>query len=256
MIGHAMPAAGVAGLIKTALALHHKVLPPTINVDEPNPKLSLDKSPFYINSETRPWIHGSTDGPRRAGVNAFGFGGINAHAILEEVASSSTVNQVSVESSPMPWDSEVFLLASDSRAELIHNVRWLEKKLAADLDPTNLAYTLNDMNEGGSERLALVASSIEELREKLRAASARLSDENCKKIRDAQGTYFASEPLAQGGKLAFLFPGEGSQYTNMLSQLCTRFPEVTKQFDMVDRIFANHSRNLVSHSGMVETPRL
>ncbi len=84
MIGHAMPAAGVAGLIKAALALYHRVLPPTLHVERPNPKLELEGSPFYINTETRPWIHGSREAPRRAGVNAFGFGGINAHVILEE----------------------------------------------------------------------------------------------------------------------------------------------------------------------------
>ena len=85
MISHTIPAAGVAGVIKVALALYHRVLPPTLNCDEPNPKLELEQTPFYINTETRPWIHGGPE-PRRAGVNAFGFGGINAHAVLEEVA--------------------------------------------------------------------------------------------------------------------------------------------------------------------------
>ena len=84
MLGHLMPAAGMAGVIKTALALNHKVLPPTLNVDEPNPNLDIERSPFYVSTETRPWIHASRKTPRRAGVNAFGFGGINAHAILEE----------------------------------------------------------------------------------------------------------------------------------------------------------------------------
>src|SRR3546814_6266516 len=82
MIGHCMPASGGASLIKTALALHHKVLPPML-CDEPDPALQLETSPFYLNTETRPWIHGKSH-PRRAGVNAFGFGGINSHVILEE----------------------------------------------------------------------------------------------------------------------------------------------------------------------------
>jgi acyl transferase domain-containing protein len=83
MIGHLIPAAGIAGLIKTALALHHKVLPPTLRCDNPNPRLGLNQTPFYISREARPWIHGAKT-PRRAAVNAFGFGGINAHAVLEE----------------------------------------------------------------------------------------------------------------------------------------------------------------------------
>jgi len=84
MVGHLMPAAGVAGMIKAALALHHKTLPPTLHCEQTNPLLELEKTPFYIVSKARPWIHGERSAPRRAGVNSFGFGGINAHAILEE----------------------------------------------------------------------------------------------------------------------------------------------------------------------------
>lgn len=84
MLGHLMPAAGSAGMIKAALALHHRVLPPTLHVEEPAPELGLETSPFYLSLETRPWIHGSRTAPRRAAVSAFGFGGINGHVILEE----------------------------------------------------------------------------------------------------------------------------------------------------------------------------
>lgn len=83
MIGHLIPAAGIAGLIKAALSLHHKVLPPTLRCENPDPRFELQHTPFYINREARPWIHGART-PRRAGVNAFGFGGINAHTVLEE----------------------------------------------------------------------------------------------------------------------------------------------------------------------------
>ncbi len=82
MIGHSKCAAGLAGLIKTAFALHHKVLPPTL-VETPNPKANLDGGPLYLNTEARPWVHGA-DHPRTAGVSAFGFGGTNFHAVLEE----------------------------------------------------------------------------------------------------------------------------------------------------------------------------
>lgn len=84
MIGHCIPAAGIAGIIKTTLALYHKILPPTINCDEPNPQFNLERTPFYINTEARPWTHTNGGVLRRGGVNAFGFGGINAHCILEE----------------------------------------------------------------------------------------------------------------------------------------------------------------------------
>lgn len=85
MVSHTMEAAGAAGLIKTALALHHRVLPPTLHCDEPDPDLELERTAFYVSTETQPWIYGG-DLPRRAGVSSFGFGGINAHAILEEAS--------------------------------------------------------------------------------------------------------------------------------------------------------------------------
>jgi acyl transferase domain-containing protein len=84
MIGHCRAAAGTAGIIKATLALHHKILPPTLQCDEPNPDLHLERTPFYINTETRPWIRPSGGAPRRAGVSAMGFGGIDAHCVLEE----------------------------------------------------------------------------------------------------------------------------------------------------------------------------
>src|SRR5262249_779174 len=84
MIGHTLPAAGMASLIKVALSLSNKVLCPSLHCEEPRPELA--DVPFYINTQTRPWIHNTALGARRAGVNAFGFGGINAHVILEEVA--------------------------------------------------------------------------------------------------------------------------------------------------------------------------
>ena len=86
MISHLIPAAGIAFLINR-LALHHKALPPTLNCSTPNPKLGIERTRFYINTELRPWIHGGPE-PRRAGVNAFGLGGVNAHAVLEEYSGS------------------------------------------------------------------------------------------------------------------------------------------------------------------------
>ena len=82
-IAHTKGAAGVASLIKVALALHNKVLPATINVKEPNPKLGIENTPFYLNTEIRPWISPANH-PRRAGVSSFGFGGTNFHVVLEE----------------------------------------------------------------------------------------------------------------------------------------------------------------------------
>ena len=117
MISHTVPAAGVAGLIKAALALHHKVLPPTL-CENPNPKLQLENTNFYINTETRPWIHGSSKTPRRAGVNAFGFGGINAHAILEEYTGPNQAPWMQHD-----WDSELFVFSGESRADVAEDAQ-------------------------------------------------------------------------------------------------------------------------------------
>ena len=83
LIGHTKCAAGLAGLINASLALYHKVLPPTIGIETPNPKLDLRDGPFRLCTQTQPWLHPHDDRPRRAGVSAFGFGGTNFHAVLE-----------------------------------------------------------------------------------------------------------------------------------------------------------------------------
>ncbi|HTE59388.1 MAG TPA: beta-ketoacyl synthase N-terminal-like domain-containing protein [Solirubrobacteraceae bacterium] len=252
MISHTIPASGVAGVIKLALALHHRVLPPTLHCDAPNPKLELERTPFYINTETRPWIHGGPE-PRRAGINAFGFGGINAHAILEEVPAGSDTAHLP------PWDCEVAILESDSAAGLAEQAA----RLAAALDPAPAAFTLTDLAATLSRqvgrvtdpvRLALVADSFADLRTKLIGAAERLAQPDCRRIKGASGTYYAAEPLARTGKLVLVFPGEGAQYPNMLSDLCLHFPEVRDAFDQVDRIYAGHPRGHLSSDWVFPRP--
>ena len=129
MIGHLMPASGIAGLIKVALALHHRVLPPTMHCDEPNPNLGLDGSAFYLNTEARPWIHAGT-APRRAGVNAFGFGGINAHAVIEEYVGPAPPPAIS----RRQWDCEVCIVSAGSREALAAEADALRAALGAARD--------------------------------------------------------------------------------------------------------------------------
>jgi acyl transferase domain-containing protein/phosphopantetheinyl transferase len=240
MIGHTMPAAGVAGLIKTALALYHKVLPPTLHCDEPHPALGLEKTPFYINSETRPWIHGSPT-PRRAGVNAFGFGGINGHVVLEEYPD----NEEAWHSRLLHWETEVCVLEGTSRQDLVEKAERLQGYLnrIGPIQLKDLAYTLNDQLQDKTYRLAIVASSVEDLKQKLTHAQKRLADPQCRQIKDNKGIFFFEESLRRQGKLAFLFPGEGAQYENMLLDLCLHFPEVRACFDLADRAFIDHPRD-------------
>ncbi len=126
MIGHTKAAAGLASLIKVAKALHHKVLPPTIGVKTPNPACHFETGPFYINSETRPWLlpDSNSNGqqpsaestPRRAGVSAFGFGGTNFHAVLEEYRPTSAYLTKQEEDTIMP--SEIFVFNGSNTTEI------------------------------------------------------------------------------------------------------------------------------------------
>jgi acyl transferase domain-containing protein len=240
MIGHTMPAAGIAGVIKTALSLYHRVLPPTLNCEEPNPALHLENTPFYINTETRPWIHGA-ETPRRAGVNSFGFGGINAHVVLEEHPGEKPSGR----SHQLHWETEVCILEAGSRRGLIERGGRLTKYLAraAEVPLKDLACTLNTRLEGQPARLAIIASSTSDLAQKLTAALGRLEDPKCRQIKDNSGVYFFEQPLE--GKLAFLFPGEGAQYPNMLLDLCLHFPEVRRCFDLADRALTHASRRIL-----------
>lgn len=243
MIGHSMPAAGIAGVIKAALALYHKVLPPTLHCDEPNPELELDQTALYINTETRPWIHGADAqrAPRRAGVNAFGFGGINAHAILEE---KPDPDEAVAPSYLRRWDSELIVLRAESRELLIERAQRLQTYLDSvpDVELLDLAYTINTEAENKPYRLALVASSPRDLQQKLAQAVQRLARQDSRQIKNQSGIYFFETPFYPSGKLAFLFPGEGSQYSNMLADLCLHFPQARACFDRMDSIFVDHPR--------------
>jgi acyl transferase domain-containing protein len=172
MISHLIPAAGIAGMIKVALALYHKVLPATLHAENPNPALELHKTPFYLNTETRPWVHGHQT-PRRAGVNAFGFGGINGHAILEE---HRGVDDPAASSYQQRWDTEVCIVEAADRDDLVADCRRLHGSLSeSTAELKDVAATLN-LRSPGPCRLGLVASSVSDLVEKLGRAAERLSD--------------------------------------------------------------------------------
>jgi acyl transferase domain-containing protein/NAD(P)H-dependent flavin oxidoreductase YrpB (nitropropane dioxygenase family)/NAD(P)-dependent dehydrogenase (short-subunit alcohol dehydrogenase family) len=236
MIGHTKCTAGVAGLIKVALALHHKVLPPTLNVERPSTAAGFPESPFYVNSEPRPWIHDAGQ-PRRAGVSAFGFGGTNFHAVLEEYPDAVGADAVAPE-----WPAELLVWSAESRADLVARIDDLAQSLAAGAGPAlrDLAFTLwNDARERGPLTLAIVAASVPDLREKLDAAGSALRDTAVGRVEDPRGIYYADEPLARDGRVAFLFPGQGSQACDMLGELAVHFPEVRERFEAADAILGD-----------------
>ena len=253
MIGHCIPAAGIASLIKTSLALHHKTLPPTL-CGAVNPELRIEETPFYVNTETRPWIHGG-DVPRRAGINAFGFGGINTHAILEEYrepvaippanigrwilrresAQASGASAQTQERSWRRWPSEIFAFAGNSRQVLLAQVAEVASELKPDTDLAQLSRRLYLAAEG-EVRLAVVAGSWQDLRDKLALVSQKLPDWNRPVMSSKKGVYYSEAPRGDG-KVAFMFSSEGSQYPNMLMDLAVYFPKVRGWFDFLDDVF-------------------
>jgi malonyl CoA-acyl carrier protein transacylase/phosphopantetheinyl transferase len=175
MIGHAMPAAGAAGLIKTALAIHHGVLPPSLHCEDPHPAVSETR--FRVVQEAEPW-EGSV---RRAGVNAFGFGGINGHVVLDAHGRNG---RRPTPAEPRRVEEEILVLAADSQQGL--------------LDALDRGQTAG----GGGWRLAVVDPTPERLE------TARGAVESGHERRGRDGIFFTPSGLIeQGGLVAFLFPG-------------------------------------------------
>lgn len=241
MIGHTKGAAGMAGLVKIALSLYHKVLPPTIGINKPNPKTDFLKGPLYLNTELRPWMKVNSY-PRRAGVSAFGFGGTNFHAVLEEYTGDFIENKPAIRNR---WTNELFLWAAPSRNNLISALESIQRTLREGTNPSlgDTAFTLyntfKDQTESGnnpSSRLAIVASSLNDLKEKLTFVLHSMGVDGCESILDTRGIYFTETSLIKPGKIAFLFPGQGSQYINMLRELTILFPEIRSSFECADSV--------------------
>lgn len=247
MIGHTKCTAGLASMIKVAKALHHKVLPPTMGVTVPNPTCKFETSPFYINSETRPWLRKPADDgtyiPLRAGVSAFGFGGTNFHAVLEEYCPPGARH-----AAPgfTEWPCEIFAFTGNTRPDVLKQITALKEAAAKVVKSGNdkrnalrdLAWwhyiRTADRLAGKQVRMAIVASSITELTERLGQATQELFDSKKQTIKDPRGLYFFEGTDAQHGKVAFLMPGQGSQQPNMLKDLAMTFPEVLTAFECAD----------------------
>lgn len=224
MISHCIPAAGIASLIKTALAVHHKVLPPTL-CDEVNPELGIEQTPFYVNTRAAPWIS-RLGVPRRAGVNAFGFGGTNSHAILEQAPSQAVVPR-----SLTDWPAELCVASAPTATELADRLDQIAAAVTANpaWQLAEIAAALARADTGAQHRVALVAKDPAGLVRSLGQCSARLRE-------GGQGRWSTRAGAAYGdsrteGKLAFVFPGEGSQYQGMFADLARCFSPVQGWLD-------------------------
>ena len=235
-IGHTKAAAGAAGIIKTILALHHKVLPPTINVEQPNSKFDIENSAIYINTETRPWMRGKT--PRRASVSAFGFGGINVHIAMEEY----TKSQQSTYRIHQPYQS--ILLNANTPNELLaicqNGLQSIEK------EGEKAFKSLTGISNKGAilqnqARVGFVASDAEECVAMLQIAIAQLQ-KGTSSWEHPKGIYFRANGVAPNTKVVALFSGQGSQYVGMGKEIANAFPPLLESFEKIDNAFEKEGK--------------
>ncbi|WP_345879556.1 SDR family NAD(P)-dependent oxidoreductase [Shewanella algae] len=238
-VGHTKSTAGTAGVIKAALALHHKVLPPTINVKQPNPKMAVEQSPFYLNTQTRPWMPRTDGTPRRAAVSSFGFGGTNFHLVLEEHSPELPKQPSRLRRTPLP-----LLFCAPDKPALEQEITSLLKTLNSDahgnLETLCAPYRLGSQTQVQGPRLGLLACDTIELQQKLQQALNKLqstAEEQPQTRWQHQGVEYRSGPLTEA-KTAALFAGQGSQYLQMGSGLTQLYPELRAEFAAADREFS------------------
>jgi acyl transferase domain-containing protein/NAD(P)H-dependent flavin oxidoreductase YrpB (nitropropane dioxygenase family)/NAD(P)-dependent dehydrogenase (short-subunit alcohol dehydrogenase family) len=228
-IGHTKNAAGLAGLIKITKAVHHRVLPPTL-VDEPSEVARDRDAVLYLNTSTRPWLESSRR-PRRAALSSFGFGGTNFHAVVEEHPFYAA---------PAPdRPAELLVFRRGSRSELAGRLEEIASALERGAAPRliELASALGRLAAAsrGDCRLAIVATPNTDLTMRLREIeqSVRSGGEA-----GEDDSWWCSD-RAVADRIALLFPGQGSQYPNMLSELVMAFPIVAEHFERADRVLAD-----------------
>lgn len=192
-IGHLDAAAGVAGLIKTVLALKHGWIPPSLHFEEPNPKIDFAGSPFYVNSKLSEWK--VSESPRRAGVSSFGIGGANAHVVLEEAPQR--------EESHTAGKQQLLMLSGRTNAALEKVTERLSEHLekSPDLKLADVAYTLQTGRRSFPHRRVLVSSDVND-------ALSVLKRPNSKRL-------FTAKQADKNQPVVFMFPGQGAQHTGM-----------------------------------------
>ncbi|WP_392535260.1 SDR family NAD(P)-dependent oxidoreductase [Nostoc sp. C117] len=213
-LGHLDVAAGVAGLIKTVLALKHQQIPPSLHFESPNPKIDFANSPFYVNTELLEWETKST--PRRAGVSSFGIGGTNAHVVLEEAPPQQPSGKC------RPYQLLVISAKTSSALEVAIANLSAHLQQHPELNLADVAYTLSKGRKAFDYRRMLVCQDI--------AQTQRLLSE-----------VEASEFHESGDRsIIFMFSGQGSQYVNMGRELYQLEPTFQEQVDKCAEILQPH----------------
>ncbi|MFF3884290.1 SDR family NAD(P)-dependent oxidoreductase [Streptomyces sp. NPDC001914] len=239
-IGHTKCAAGLAGLIKTTLALYTGVRPPTLHLERPNAAWDEENSPFAFHTRALPWAAPAAQ--RLAGVSAFGFGGTNFHVVLGAYADDGAPTQALD-----VWPAELFVFRGRDTAAAHRAVEELLGAAEADGRP----WRLRDLALSAARRadacpdparVAVVAADVDELIGRLRRALAGEHD-------PAHGVHLAGDPA--GGKVAFLFPGQGSQRPGMFTDLFVAFPELRHYLELG----AEHAGRLYPPAAFADSAR-
>ncbi|HEV7667183.1 MAG TPA: amino acid adenylation domain-containing protein [Thermoanaerobaculia bacterium] len=236
-LGHLEAAAGVAGVIKTVLALENELIPPSLNCRTPNPEIDWATSPFFVNTAARPWPRGEV--PRRAGVSSFGVGGTNAHLALEEAP-------VRAPSSPSrPW--QLLVLSTRTETALEIATAELAEHLAghpdlAELDLADAAYTLQTGRRAFGHRRIVVARDSAD-------AAAALQSLDPKRVLSRREER-ADRPVA------FLFPGQGTQHPGMARCLYEAEPTFRAEIDRCCEVLGADLRSLILGQGDDAAARL
>nr|WP_325248406.1 polyketide synthase [Amylibacter sp.] len=209
-IGHLDTAAGVASLIKTSLALHHKQIPASLGFEKPNPAINFETTPFRVNDRLSDWV--SHKGPRRAGVNSLGVGGTNAHVVLEEAPARAAAE-------PSDWPFQILTVSGRNKAALDGNAARLAAHLRAhpEQDLADIAWTLQKGRRGFERRRVIVAESHEDAAEQLEKNDPRRA--------------FSHSVVGDNPDYVFMFPGGGAQYAGMARDLYETEPVFREWMD-------------------------
>src|SRR5581483_2702327 len=272
--GHLKGAAGAAGILKATLALHDKVLPPSLHCAHPSPDIDFAHSPLYVNTELRPW-EVSADVTRRCGVSAFGFGGTNFHVVMEEhipgklngngrksiavpvtpsTPAPSVTMQASAPAAVVPDSRKsplrgALVLGAATEPELLERLRAVQQSASAGQAPAPAAPNPADLRS--PERLTIDYGDAAELAGKCGIASKAFAANQATfwKALRAQGIFRGHGPAP---KVAFLYTGQGSQYVNMLRGIRQAEPIIAETFAEADRVMTPLLGKLLSEIVFVD----
>ena len=244
-IGHLRNAAGIAGFIKASLAVDNKVLPATANIKQVNPKLQLEGSPFYILTENRKWEENPLH-PRRANISSYGFGGADCHICIEEfrpefLQKSYTLSNSKKESkfSEENISEEAVFFSGESMDDVCASIREFIEANADSSFEQAVYYNNLSVDNDNKWRVAICASTMDQLREKLNMLEEYISED---KLKDShllalKGIYIGNGPKIESSQIALMFPGQASQYPNMLKELYENYPAVKSFYHKADAIW-------------------